>query len=116
MYNTEVDTVWKRVDMKSITDKIHTIVKKYKPEKIILFGSYATGNPTPDSDVDLLVIIDTKKPIWDVGVNISLMLKHSFPMDIIVKTPQEIQKRLNCGDYFIKDIIETGKIIYERTC
>ena len=116
MYKTELDTVWKRVDMKSIKDKIHKIVKKYKPEKIILFGSYATGNPTPDSDVDLLVIIDTKQPTWDVSVDISLMLKHSFPMDIIVKTPQEIKKRLNYGDYFIKDIIETGKIIYERTC
>ena len=115
MYKTETDIVWKRVDIKCIKDKIHPVVKKYKPEKIILFGSYATGDPTPDSDVDLLIIIETEQQTWDVGVDISLMLKHSFPMDIIVKTPQEIQKRLNYGDYFIKDIIETGKIIYERT-
>ena len=116
MYKTEIDTVWKSIDMKSIKNKIYTIVKKYKPEKIILFGSYATGNPTPDSDVDLLIIINTKQPTWDVSIDISLLLKHSFPMDIIVKTPQEIQKRLNYGDYFIKDIIEKGKVIYERTC
>jgi len=102
------------IDIKKIKDKALAIVKSYQPEKIILFGSYATGTPTSDSDVDLLVIMDTEKSTWDVSVEISLMLKHSFPMDIIVKTPQEIDKRLKYGDFFIQEIMENGRVLYER--
>lgn len=103
------------VDMKEINDKVQAIAEKYRPDKIILFGSYATGNSAPDSDVDLLVIIDTKRSTWDIAVEISLMLRHSFPMDIIVRTPQEIARRLKYGDFFIKDIIDNGQVLYERT-
>jgi predicted nucleotidyltransferase len=100
--------------MKEIQEKVQTIVKKYRPDKIILFGSYANGIPTPDSDVDLLVIMDTDQSTWDLGVEISAMLKHTFPMDIIVRTPQEIARRLESGDFFIKEIMENGKVLYER--
>ena len=99
--------------MKDLHEKVEAIVKKYRPEKIILFGSHANGIPTPDSDVDLLVIMDTDQSTWDLGVEISAMLKHTFPMDIIVRTPQEIARRLKCGDFFIKDILENGKVLYE---
>lgn len=115
MLQAELSTGWSLIDIKKIEAQALAIAKQYQPEKIILFGSYATGNPTPDSDVDLLVIIDTKRSTWELGVEISLMLKHSFPLDIIVKTPQEIIKRLNYGDFFIRDIVEKGKVLYERT-
>jgi len=104
----------RHISINEINDKAQVIVSKYKPDKIMLFGSYANGDPSPDSDVDLLVIIDTKKSTWDLAVEISLALKHSFPMDILVRTPQEIARRLKHGDFFIRNIMENGKVLYER--
>lgn len=104
----------RNVEMNEIKDKVQTIAEKYEPDKIILFGSYAAGNPTSDSDVDLLIIMDTTRSTWDLAVEISSTLKHSFPMDILVRTPQEITKRLEYGDFFIRDIIDRGKVLYER--
>jgi predicted nucleotidyltransferase len=100
--------------MNDIKDKVLTIAEKFEPEKIILFGSYAAGTPASNSDVDLLIIMDTKRSTWDLAVEISSSLKHSFPMDILVRTPQEIARRLEYGDFFIRDIIERGKVLYER--
>jgi predicted nucleotidyltransferase len=102
------------VEMNEIEDKVQTIAEKFEPEKVILFGSYAAGNPTSDSDVHLLIIVDTKRSTWDLAVEISSSLKHSFPMDILVRTPQEIATRLRYGDFFIQDIMERGKVLYER--
>jgi predicted nucleotidyltransferase len=104
----------RRINISEINEKVQVIVRKYRPDKIVLFGSYAKGNPGPDSDVDLLVIIDTKRSTWDLAVEISLALRHSFPMDIIVRTPEEIARRLKYGDVFIKNIMENGKVLYER--
>ncbi len=99
------------IEMKEIRNKVKAITEKYGPEKIILFGSYAAGNATPASDVDLLVIVNTKRSTWDLAVEISSSLKHSFPMDILVRTPQEIARRLKYGDFFIRDIMEKGKVL-----
>lgn len=107
-------TVQRRVRMQEIHDKVRRIAEKFNPEKIILFGSYASGTPAQDSDVDLLIIIDTDQPTRDMSVKISLLFPHSFPMDLLVRTPQEIARRLDEGDFFIKDILENGKILYER--
>jgi predicted nucleotidyltransferase len=103
-----------RINISEINDKVRTIVNKYSPDKIVLFGSYAKGNSGINSDVDLLVIMDTKQSTWDLAVEISLAVKHTFPMDIIVRTPQEIARRLQYGDAFITSIMENGKILYER--
>jgi predicted nucleotidyltransferase len=102
------------IAMKEIKDKVKTIIEKFEPEKIILYGSYAAKNPTPASDVDLLIIMNTNRSTWDLAVEISSTLKHSFPMDILVRTPQEIATRLEYGDFFIRDIMEKGKVLYER--
>ena len=114
MSRTEPIAGQRHINISEINDKVQVIVRKYSPDKIMLFGSYAKGNPSPDSDVDLLVIIDTKQSTWELAVEISLALKHSFPMDIIVRTPQEIARRLKYGDFFIKNIMENGKVLYER--
>ncbi len=98
-----------------IMDKVDTIVNKFDPDKIILFGSYATGKPTVESDLDLLIILNTEKSTLETSIDISLAIAHNFPMDIIVRTPREINRRLNSGDFFIKDVIENGKVLYERT-
>lgn len=102
------------IGIKEIEEKVRPIIEKYRPDKIILFGSYAAGNPTPASDVDLLVILDSNRSTWDLSIEISLSIKHTFPMDILVRTPQEIARRLQYGDFFIRDIMETGKVLYER--
>lgn len=94
---------------------IEKIAKKLKPEKIILFGSYARGNPTPDSDVDLLVILDTPKTRKERVVAVSLLLyPRLFPVDILVKTPQEIEEEIEQGNFFIREIMSKGKVLYEH--
>lgn len=95
---------------------VKKIAAKLKPEKIILFGSYAKGNPTPDSDVDLLIILDTQKSRKDRVVEVSLLLyPRFFPVDILVKTPQEIEADLAGGNFFIRNILEKGKVLYEQS-
>jgi predicted nucleotidyltransferase len=71
------------------------IVQQFDPHKVILFGSYAYGQPTPDSDVDLLVLMDTDEPPLHVAAKIAAMIEHPFPLDIVVRTPAEI--RLGCS-------------------
>lgn len=102
------------IEIKEIEEKVLPIIEKYQPDKIILFGSYAAGNPTPASDVDLLVVMNTDRSTLELAAEVSLSVTHSFPMDILVRTPQEIAKRLQYGDFFIRDIMETGKVLYER--
>lgn len=101
---------------KTLPQAVKKIAETLKPEKIILFGSYAYGNPTPDSDVDLLVIMKTKASQKDRYLAVSRVLRpRQFPIDIIVKTPGEINKALkNQGNFFIREILAKGKVLYER--
>ncbi len=114
MITKETMTRTPHIDLREIESKVDIIARKFCPEKIVLFGSYAKGKPHPASDVDLLVIIDTQRSTWDLAVEISLAVKHTFPMDIIVRTPQEIAQRLTLGDFFIQSIMRNGKVLYER--
>jgi predicted nucleotidyltransferase len=95
---------------------IERIVSKLNPEKIILFGSYAYGDPTPDSDVDLLVIMNTKAKEIDRYVAVSnLLYPRQFPVDILVKTPKEVEESSRKkGNFFMREILAKGKVIYER--
>lgn len=95
---------------------IQRIVSELKPEKIILFGSYAYGNPTPDSDVDLLVIMRTRAKEIDRYLAVSnLLYPRQFPVDILVKTPEEIEvETRKRGNFFLREILTKGKVLYER--
>lgn len=95
---------------------VKRIADELDPEKIILFGSYAYGTPTPDSDVDLLVIMNTKQKTKDRYLTVGRLLRpRQFPVDIIVKTPDEVKRALkNKRNFFIHDIITRGKVLYER--
>ena len=100
---------------KSMRPAIQKIVNELKPEKIILFGSYAYGQPNQHSDVDLLVILKTKDSLKERSWKVSrLLLPRPFPVDILVKTPTEIKKALKSGDFFLQEIIARGKVLYER--
>jgi uncharacterized protein len=96
---------------------IERIVTELKPEKIILFGSYAYGIPTPDSDVDLLVIMKTKAKEIDRYVAVSnLLYPRRFPVDILVKTPGELDAEMGKkGNFFLREILKKGKVLYERS-
>jgi len=100
---------------KSLRPAIQKIVQELNPEKIVLFGSYAYGMPTPHSDVDLLVIMKTEASLKDRSWAVSrLLLPRPFPVDILVKTPKEVKKGLETGDFFLKEILTRGKVLYDR--
>ncbi|OGR87602.1 MAG: hypothetical protein A3A86_08020 [Elusimicrobia bacterium RIFCSPLOWO2_01_FULL_60_11] len=104
--------------MKKIHQEIsriaQAIIKGYHPEKLILYGSAASGKMTPDSDVDFLVIKDTKKNAWKRLLDVDRYIEHTVPVDVLVYTPAEIKKRLSMGDFFIEDIMNSGKVIYAK--
>lgn len=92
------------------------IVAALDPEKVILFGSFAYGTPHADSDVDLLVIADTALNDTQAAVTISqLIVPRPFPVDILVKTPAEVEAALARNDRFLREIIEQGRTLYERS-
>ena len=85
----------------------------FSPEKVILFGSHAAGTATEDSDVDILVIMPFKGKPAQMALEILNRLNPKFPIDLIVRTPEQIEDRLAKGDFFIKEIMEKGKVLYE---
>lgn len=89
------------------------VVEKFRPEKIILFGSYAYGEPTLDSDIDLLVVLPFEGHPARKAVEILISIDYHFPLDLIVRTPRNIEKRLEMGDFFIQEILHKGRILYE---
>src|SRR5712692_9259401 len=88
------------------------LAERFQPDKIILFGSYAYGKPHEESDVDLLVIMRTKNAI-DQAIRISLAFERLFSFDLIVRTPWQIERGLKDDDWFLREIIEKGKVLYE---
>lgn len=98
---------------KQIKDFGQRLAREFKPRKVVLFGSYAYGNPGPDSDVDLLVVMPLSVTPVDKSVEMRLKLQPGFPLDLLVRTPAKIKERLAMGDDFIKDIFDRGKVLYE---
>jgi uncharacterized protein len=99
-----------------LAEIVQRIVTKCDPERIILFGSYAYGTASPDSDVDLFIIQKTNLRRVERSVAISeLILPRPFPVDILVKTPAEIQEALRKNDPFLQEILNRGRLLYERS-
>ena len=102
-----------RVPLSAIRRLAREIADKFQPDKIILFGSYAYGKPHQYSDVDLLVIM----PAWNEtskASRISRAVDHPFPMDILVRTPENLRWRLKEGDWLLCEAVGKGKILYEK--
>ena len=94
---------------------VHRLVTGLHPHKIVLFGSYVSGTPTADSDVDLLVIMDTQARPVDRYLRVSRLLRpRPFPLDLLVKTPEEIAQAFAREDAFIREITAQGRVLYER--
>lgn len=105
-------------NQKELNKIVKTIVERYKPEKVILFGSYARGDFKGNSDIDLLVIKETNKRSVDrIGDVLDLVYQDEknwlLGIEPIVCTPKEFQASLKGGDFFIKKIIREGKVLYE---
>ena len=94
-----------------ITDKI---VAEFSPERVVLFGSQAWGDPETASDIDLLVVMDTDDTLAAEARVGRDCRPHKVPMDVLVKTPADVADRLRLGDAFIRRIVERGRVLYER--
>lgn len=100
---------------KSIQDIVEKLVTDYAPQTVILFGSYAYGDPRPDSDIDLLIIKETPERFIDRWMTVRRILsdpKRTFPLETVVLTPQEVSKRRAVGDQFVEEILEKGIVLY----
>ncbi len=98
-----------------IQHMLEKLLTEYAPQKVILFGSYAYGNPRPDSDIDLLIIKETTDRFIDRWVTVRRILsdpQRTVPLETLVLTPQEVSRRLAIGDQFLAEIVEKGEVLY----
>lgn len=89
------------------------VAREFHPQKIVLFGSYAYGHPSADSDVDLLVILPFRGSDVSKAIQIRSRFDTPFPMDLIVRKPRFIAARLRERDMFIELVMTKGRVLYE---
>jgi len=109
------------ISPQELTRWAQAIAEHFKPQRILLFGSYATGNAHEDSDVDLMVIMPYDEAQYKyrrtrAAAKISRLIYTAFDyagaLDVMVRSPQELQERIRVGDLFIQEILKTGKTLY----
>lgn len=108
----KIDSPW-QITPAAIAKLTREIVERFRPDRIILFGSHAYGEPNNDSDVDLLVVRPAKNMV-NQAAKIRLALDYDFPLDLIVRTPEYLQERLQMNDWFVREILNRGKVLYEK--
>src|SRR5262247_3541217 len=101
------------VPMRVIRRFAREVAERFCPEKIILFGSYAYRTPHADSDVDILVVMPARQQHTQAA-RIRWEIPAPFPMDLIVRTPQNLRWRLEEGESFHTEIVSKGKVLYEK--
>jgi predicted nucleotidyltransferase len=99
-----------RRDIRRVCDQI---AREFRPQRIVLFGAYAYGHPTTDSDVDLLIVMPFAGRATEQAMRISGRLDHRFPIDLLVRTPREIRQRLEWNDVVLREITSKGEVLYE---
>ncbi|HEX5271872.1 MAG TPA: nucleotidyltransferase domain-containing protein [Gemmataceae bacterium] len=102
-----------QVPLRVIRRFARQVAERFDPEKIILFGSYAYGTPDEDSDVDLLVVMPARDESAQ-ATRIRLAVERCFPMDLLVRTPENLRRRLEEGDWFLREIVSKGKVLYDK--
>ena len=95
-----------RVTRTEIDALAERIGAEFRPEKVILFGSHAYGTPSEDSDVDLLVIMEHRSTGIAQALEIVRQVRSRIPVDLVVRTPQEMRRRLQWNDFFLKEVVE----------
>jgi predicted nucleotidyltransferase len=99
--------------LKQIQEYCKAVAREFRPERIVLFGSYAYGRPTPDSDVDLMVILPFRGNEVAKACEIRSRFDTPFPMDLLVRKPRFIAERLRERDMFIELVMNRGVVMYE---
>jgi predicted nucleotidyltransferase len=105
--------VIERVTPEGIERVVRQIVERFHPEKVILFGSYAYGTPTEDSDVDLLVVMETDENPVRTGARILTSIERPFTLGILVWEPDKLLASYERGGNFATEVIQKGKVLYE---
>jgi len=90
-----------------------TIVREFRPERVILFGSYASGTAREDSDIDLLVVMHFRGNRVRKAVEILDKIKTRAAVDLMVRTPEDVQRRVGLNDFFLKNILDQGTVLHE---
>ena len=91
------------------------IGREFDPKRVLLFGSHACGSPTSDSDVDILVVMPHEGKGWRMATRLRTRVRPKFPIDLIVRMPEQVHGRLSLGDCFFEEIIENGTVLYESS-
>ena len=99
-----------RSEIEAIAERIG---EEFRPERVILFGSHAYGAPSADSDIDLLVVMEHNGRGITQALEIVRRLKPKIPIDVVVRAPQEIRRRLAWNDFFLKEVVGHGEVLYE---
>lgn len=105
----------KRQAKQVIERMVDKLAREYRPERVVLFGSYAYGTPDEESDIDLLIIKNTPEAFIDRWATVRRILsdpKRRTPLETLILTPEEVSQRLEIGDQFIMEILEKGKVLY----
>ena len=101
------------VQLSEIQAMADRIVEHFRPEKVVLFGSYARGSANEDSDVDLLVVLPFEGSPTRKAAEILVRTDPRFPIDLIARTPEQLEVRLALGDFFLREVVEQGRTLYE---
>jgi predicted nucleotidyltransferase len=105
------------VTAEAIIAYVAQLVREFAPQRVLLFGSYASGAPTADSDVDLLVVADipsdTAQAAAEAAAEMRRRTTHPFPLDLLVRTPVMLRQRLEWNDGFIADIVDQGIVLHD---
>jgi len=103
------------IERREIKKWCSAVAREFRPQRIIVFGSHADGTAGKDSDVDVLVVMPLRgRRNVRQAATIRERIRAPFPMDLIVRSPEQIERRLAQGDGFIADIVRRGRLMYEE--
>jgi uncharacterized protein len=101
------------VPQEKILSLSENIVREFRPKCVILFGSYAYSTATEDSDVDLLVVLPFEGKAAHKALEIIRKVKPRIPLDLLVRTPEQVKERIANNDWFMREVFEKGRKLYE---
>lgn len=102
------------VDERAIRHLCERIAQEFDPDKIVLIGSHAAGHAGQDSDVDLLVVLRFEGKGLTKSLEILNRVNPEFSVDLIVRRPEDVERRYREGDPFIREALDHGRVLYER--
>ncbi|HEX7665501.1 MAG TPA: nucleotidyltransferase domain-containing protein [Polyangiaceae bacterium] len=102
-----------QVDRRAIQELVDRIVAAFHPERVVLFGSRAYGEPRPDSDVDLLVILPFEGTPYRMAVEILQTVQPTFSVDVLPRRPEDTMNRYRLGDPLIRDALDRGETLFD---